>query len=83
MLHMLGDMAIRRANHAIKGCITMAEKKSKTDVTSRDKSGKTTNHDCVTCGQRIANDREMIVVMDGRRRNKTFHHRACLQKSLA
>jgi hypothetical protein len=61
----------------------MAEKKSKTDVTSRDKSGKATAHDCLTCGQRIMNDRDMIVVMDGRRRNKTFHHRTCFQKSLA
>lgn len=61
----------------------MAEKKSKTDVTARDKSGRATSHDCVTCGQRIMNDREMIVVMDDRRRNKTYHHRTCFQKSLA
>lgn len=61
----------------------MAEKKSKTDVTARDKSGRSTMHDCMNCGQRISNDRELIVVMDGRRRNKTYHHRACLQKSLA
>ena len=61
----------------------MAEKKSKTDVTARDKSGRATTHDCVNCGQRITNDREMVVVMDGRRRNKTFHHRTCFQKSIA
>ena len=61
----------------------MAEKKSKTDVTARDKSGRATLHDCMNCGQRIANDRELVVVMDGRRRNKTYHHRTCLQKSLA
>jgi adenine-specific DNA methylase len=60
----------------------MAEKKSKTDVTARDKSGRNTNHDCMNCGQRISNDRELVVVMDGRRRNKTYHHRTCLQKSL-
>jgi adenine-specific DNA methylase len=61
----------------------MAEKKSKTDVTARDKSGKPTNHNCANCGERIMNDREMVVVMDGRRRNKTYHHRACFQKSIA
>lgn len=61
----------------------MAEKKSKTDVTARDKSGRMTNHDCSNCGQRIMNDREMVVVMDSRRRNKTYHHRTCLQKTLA
>ena len=61
----------------------MAEKKSKTDVTSRDKSGKVTDHTCENCQSQIMNDREMVVVMDGRRRNKTYHHRACLQKSLA
>jgi hypothetical protein len=61
----------------------MAEKKSKTDVTARDKSGRATAHDCMNCGQRIMNDREMVVVMDSRRRNKTYHHRTCLQKSLA
>jgi hypothetical protein len=42
-----------------------------------------TIHDCLNCGQRISNDREMIVVIDNRRRNKTYHHRTCLQKSLA
>jgi hypothetical protein len=61
----------------------MAEKKSKTDVTARDKSGRATNHNCNNCGERIMNDREMVVVMDSRRRNKTYHHRTCLQKSLA
>jgi hypothetical protein len=61
----------------------MAERKSKTDVTARNKSGKATQHDCVNCGQRIDNDREMVVVMDGRRRNKTYHHRACFQKAIA
>ncbi|MDZ4719355.1 MAG: hypothetical protein SH847_12945 [Roseiflexaceae bacterium] len=61
----------------------MAEKKSKTDVTSRDKSGKMTIHDCMNCGQRITNDREMLVVMDGRRRSKTYHHRTCFQKTLS
>jgi hypothetical protein len=29
------------------------------------------------------NDRELVVVMDGRRRNKTYHHRACFQKTIA
>lgn len=61
----------------------MAEKKSKTDVTSRDKSGRATEHNCLNCGQEITNDREMVVVMDSRRRNKTYHHRACFQKSIA
>ena len=61
----------------------MAEKKSKTDVTSRDKSGRTIDHLCLNCNQVIANDRELIVVMDGRRRNKTYHHRTCFQKSIA
>ena len=61
----------------------MAEKKSKTDVTSRDKSGRTNDHQCVNCNQLITNDRDLIVVMDGRRRNKTYHHRACFQKSIA
>ena len=61
----------------------MAERKSKTDVTARDKSGRATDHDCVNCGQRIVNDREMVVVMDSRRRNKTYHHRACFQKAIA
>lgn len=60
----------------------MAEKKSKTDVTSRDKSGRATNHTCLNCGNNIANDREMVVVMDGRRANKTYHHRTCFQKSI-
>ena len=48
-----------------------------------DKSGRATDHECLNCGQQIMNDRELIVVMDGRRRNKTYHHRACFQKSLA
>jgi hypothetical protein len=61
----------------------MAEKKSKTDVTSRDKSGRATEHNCVNCGQQVTNDRELVVVMDSRRRNKTYHHRACFQKSIA
>ncbi|MFO7167843.1 MAG: hypothetical protein DIU80_007415 [Chloroflexota bacterium] len=61
----------------------MAERKSKTDVAARNKSGRATNHDCVNCGQRIENDREMVVVMDARRRNKTYHHRACFQKTIA
>ena len=61
----------------------MAEKKSKTDVTSRDKSGRAIEHMCVNCSQVISNDRDLIVVMDGRRRNKTYHHRACFQKSIA
>ena len=62
----------------------MAEaKKSKTDVTSRDKSGRATEHDCLNCGQQIMNDRDLVVVMDSRRRNKTYHHRACFQKSIA
>jgi hypothetical protein len=61
----------------------MAEKKSKTDVTARDKSGRATEHSCMNCGQVITSDRDLIVVMDGRRRNKTYHHRACLQKALA
>jgi hypothetical protein len=60
----------------------MAEKKSKTDVTSRDKSGRAIEHLCVNCSQVINNDRDLIVVMDGRRRNKTYHHRACFQKSI-
>jgi hypothetical protein len=60
----------------------VAERKSKTDVTSRDKSGRVTDHICMNCSQLITNDREMVVVMDGRRRNKTFHHRACFQKSV-
>jgi hypothetical protein len=37
----------------------------------------------MNCGQQIMNDRDLVVVMDGRRRNKTYHHRACLQKSIA
>jgi hypothetical protein len=61
----------------------MAEKKSKTDVTSRDKSGRAIEHTCVNCNQQIGNDRDLIVVMDGRRRNKTYHHRTCFQKSIA
>ena len=61
----------------------MAEKKSKTDVTSRDKSGRTIDHTCLNCNQLITNDRDLIVVMDGRRRNKTCHHRTCFQKSIA
>ena len=61
----------------------MAEKKSKTDVTARDKSGRTTDHDCMNCGEKISNDRDMIVIMDSRRRNKTYHHRACFQKTIA
>jgi hypothetical protein len=36
----------------------------------------------MNCGERIMNDREMIVLMDDRRRNKTYHHRACHQKTL-
>jgi hypothetical protein len=59
----------------------MAEKKSKTDVTARDRSGRAVDYECMNCGQRIANDRDLIVVMDSRRRNKTYHHRACFQKS--
>jgi hypothetical protein len=61
----------------------MAEKKSKTDVTSRDKSGRMIEHTCMNCNQLINNDRDLIVVMDGRRRNKTYHHRTCFQKSIA
>ena len=61
----------------------MAEKKSKTDVTSRDKSGRATEHNCMNCGQLVTNDRDLVVVMDSRRRNKTYHHRACFQKSIA
>jgi hypothetical protein len=61
----------------------MAEKKSKTDVTARDKSGRTTNRDCSQCGQRIMNDREMTVIMDGRRRNKSYYRRDCLQKLIS
>jgi adenine-specific DNA methylase len=57
--------------------------KSKTDVTSRDRSGRATDHACTNCGDRIMNDREMVVVMDGRRRNKTYHHRACFQKTIS
>ncbi len=61
----------------------MAEKKSKTDVTSRDKAGRVTNHTCTQCGQRIMNDREMVVVMDGRRSNKTYYRRDCFQRLLS
>ncbi len=60
----------------------MAEKKSKTDVTARDKTGRATNRDCSHCGQRIMNDRDMIVVMDGRRANKTYYRRDCWQRLL-
>ena len=60
----------------------MAEKKSKTDVTARDKSGRITEHDCMNGGTKIHNDRDMVVVMDGRRRNKTYHHRTCFQKAI-
>ncbi|MCS7289168.1 MAG: hypothetical protein NZ699_08555 [Roseiflexus sp.] len=41
----------------------MAEKKSKTDVTARDKTGRVTNRHCNHCGQRIMNDREMVVII--------------------
>ena len=61
----------------------MAEKKSKTDVTARDKSGRSIDHECMNCGEKIMNDRDLVVVMDGRRRNKTYHHRACFQKAIA
>jgi hypothetical protein len=61
----------------------MAEKKSKTDVTARDKSGRATNRDCSHCGQRIMNDREMVVVMDGRRRNKCYYRRDCFNRLLS
>lgn len=61
----------------------MAEKKSKTDVTARDKTGRVTNRDCTHCGQRIANDRDMVVVMDGRRSNKTYYRRDCFQRLLS
>jgi hypothetical protein len=60
----------------------MAEKKSKTDVTARDKSGRATNRDCTHCGLRIMNDRELLVVMDGRRSNKTYYRRDCFQRLL-
>jgi hypothetical protein len=60
----------------------MAEKKSKTDVTSRDRSGRVTNRNCNHCGQRIMNDRDMTVIMDGRRRNKTYYRRDCMQRLL-
>jgi hypothetical protein len=57
----------------------MAGKKSKTDVTARDKSGRATTRCCEYCGGMIGNDRDMVVVMDGRRRNKTYYSRACWQ----
>jgi hypothetical protein len=60
----------------------MAEKKSKTDVTSRDKTGRVTKHVCTHCGLRIMNDREMVVVMDGRRSDKTYYRRDCFQRLL-
>jgi hypothetical protein len=56
--------------------------KSKTDVTARDKSGRVTNRNCSHCGLRIMNDREMIVVMDEQRRNKSFYRRECYQRML-
>ncbi|MFQ3633774.1 hypothetical protein [Roseiflexus sp.] len=58
----------------------MAEKKSKTDVTARDKSGRVTNRYCNHCGQRIMNDRDMVVITDGRRRNKTYYRRDCFNR---
>lgn len=61
----------------------MAEKKSKTDVTSRDKAGRATNRDCTHCGRRITNDREMVVVMDARRSAKTYYRRECFQRLLS
>jgi hypothetical protein len=61
----------------------VAEKKSKTDVTARDKSGRVTNRDCTHCGLRIPNDREMVVVMDEQRRNKTYYRRDCFQRLLS
>ena len=56
--------------------------KSKTDVTSRDKSGRITNRDCSHCGTRLLNDREMVVVMDGQRRNKCYYRRDCFNRML-
>jgi hypothetical protein len=56
--------------------------KSKTDVTSRDKSGRITNRDCSHCGARLLNDREMVVVMDDRRRNKSYYQRDCFNRML-
>jgi len=61
----------------------MAEKKSKTDVTARDKSGRATNRDCTHCGRQNLNDRDMIVVMDGQRSNKTYYLRECWNKLLS
>jgi adenine-specific DNA methylase len=61
----------------------MAEKKSKNDQSARDKSGRMTDYTCVNCNTRIENDREMVIVTDGRRRHKTHHHRACFQKTIA
>lgn len=61
----------------------MAEKKSKTDVTARDKSGRATNHRCDQCSAPIMNDREMVVVMDGGRRDKTYYYRDCFQELLS
>lgn len=61
----------------------MAERKSKTDVTARDKAGRATNRNCTHCGLRIMNDREMVVVMDGQRSNKTFYRRECFQRLLS
>lgn len=61
----------------------MAEKKSKTDVTARDKTGRATNRDCNHCGQRIVNDRDMVVVMDGQRSSKTYYRRDCFQRLLS
>jgi hypothetical protein len=57
--------------------------KSKTDVTSRDKSGRVTNHNCSHCGARLMNDREMVVVMDERRSNKCYYRRDCFNRMLS
>jgi hypothetical protein len=59
------------------------EKKSKTDVTARNKSGRATNRDCTHCGLRIMNDRELATVMDPQRRNKTYYRRDCFQRLLS
>ena len=56
--------------------------KSKTDVTARDKTGKATNRDCSHCGSRILTDREMMVVMDPHRANKTYYRRECFNQLL-
>ncbi|KAB8145621.1 hypothetical protein F8S13_00605 [Chloroflexia bacterium SDU3-3] len=61
----------------------MAEKKSKTDVTARDKSGREICRSCTHCGRAITNDRELMVVMDGRRSNKTYYRRDCWQRLLS